>query len=164
MLNEYNKKKVFLVFIITLYLLISIISFNEDDPNLLKTSSNDYIFNFGGKYGAYISGTLFIMIGKMTYFIPLFFLSFFLDCCFYTKKKINLIKLSYKIIHMFLLILFCCCFLSFLFDDNYSGIYFGGIIGNILNNVMYQLINNKLYIFYFLVFICILISFLLTFF
>ncbi|WP_041944110.1 DNA translocase FtsK 4TM domain-containing protein [Wigglesworthia glossinidia] len=66
-----------LIKLILIYLFLTIISFQEIDSNWFKISFQDTVVNFGGKFGAQLSATLFLFFGKITYIIPLVLYSIF---------------------------------------------------------------------------------------
>ncbi len=77
-LREHIKKEIAgLVWLAAgLFLLLSLISFNNNDPSFNNNLNPDHIFNFCGRVGAYVSDLFYQVIGLPALLIPLACLTF----------------------------------------------------------------------------------------
>jgi len=59
-----------LISVIALYLLLSLVSHQETDPGWSRTAGGGQIENLGGRFGAWLSDLLLVLVGYMAYGLP----------------------------------------------------------------------------------------------
>ena len=99
---------IFLI-IFSSFLIISIFTFNPNDPGIGKITGMSEVSNYFGFWGAISSSVLLILFGKVSLLLVvfLFYLWFFLVLCLNLKKpflKILLILISITLINISLLL------------------------------------------------------------
>ena len=135
--------------LISIFLLISILSYSPSDPNFIYNPENIEINNFGGFYGSVASDFFLQAIGLVSFFIIINF--FVWGIKLLIKKKINnfVVKPFFTIIYIIFGSIFISIFRndSFWLIDNGNG----GFVGNILKEKIYLITNlqDNLYFGYF---------------
>lgn len=122
-----------IVFMASLYLFFCFISYSSYDPTFgfaqTGTPLNIIIENFGGKFGAYLSGLLFYLFGKASYALVIIFIMLGYNLIW--GEKINAWK---KILSCVGLLLTISVFFSVFNRYNASGGIIGLLIGPPLQN------------------------------
>lgn len=141
-MKKIDLDRVFEIFLGILYLLVSIfiaisvITYNEFDPSFNTTTTGDLIFNKCGVVGAYVSDLLIQLFGVVSIFIVIFFVKGSFDCFGSSERKYNVYV---RIIAAILFLLSGCGFFSKVFPGKnfwgYDGC--GGAIGYYLNNLLF---------------------------
>ncbi|UJF19891.1 DNA translocase FtsK 4TM domain-containing protein [Vibrio sp. SS-MA-C1-2] len=126
----------------SIFLMVSLISFNPADPSWSQTGWQQGVSNAGGAFGAYIADIFFFAFGLLAYLIP--FLFTLAAWFFFRRRKqseqIDFMILATKIIGILLLFLSSCSLATVNFDDFW---YFssGGVIGDVIANSAIPLFN-----------------------
>ena len=122
------------LFFVTIFTLISLISYNAFDNSLYTSSPNSPSVNKAGRTGAYISGyLLYCPFGLGAWFIPLITLIWTYNQFSQTKMK----KWSIKLTGMFLVLLTTSSAFSLTTIDTSEGHFLaGGIAGTIISESM----------------------------
>lgn len=121
---------------ISIFITISIITYNEFDPSFNTATTTNLIFNKCGIAGAYVSDLLIQLFGVVSIFIIIFFIKGSFDYFKSNERKYNI---YIKIIATILFLLSSCGFFSKVFSRKnfwgYDG--WGGAIGYYLNNLLF---------------------------
>ena len=121
----------FFLIAFSLYIFISLVSYDVSDSGFFNKNSSTSIQNLGGPLGASISDFLYTLIGYGGYIVLLIGCVWSIQILFYEDPYNSLIKVLVRIASS---IFFVICFCSI--GDLYIGNNFGGVIGNsILNNI-----------------------------
>lgn len=141
----------------SLFLFISILSYNELDPSFNTTANSDLIFNNMGIVGAYFSDLFIQMFGVVSFFIIILIAKIGFNVF---KSKLIRYNLYLKLIMSIIFILSNCALMSKIFNKkNYWGYEtWGGTIGYYINNLTFY-ISYKFLIFFYI--ICIFLSFII---
>ncbi|XZQ58104.1 MAG: DNA translocase FtsK 4TM domain-containing protein [Arsenophonus sp.] len=128
----------FIIIILSIFLMISLISFYPYDPSWSQTTwRNEPIKNLAGSVGAWLADILFSIFGVLAYFLPLIiffgFWNIFKDIN--NDNYFNFFLLSLNLIGEVMLIITSCAIATLNIDDlvNFSS---GGIIGSIFSNAI----------------------------
>lgn len=120
--------------IFSLFIMVSIFSFNVADPGWAQTGYQTPIKNLGGSVGAYLSDFLLNLFGLVAYTLPLAIalIGWLVFQRFYSLLQVDYLTLGLKIIGFIMLYIGFSSIASMNFDDIY---YFsaGGIIGDFLS-------------------------------
>ena len=118
---------------ISIYILITLFSFDPADPSWSKTGNYEYIKNAGGAFGAWLSDILLFTFGWLAFFIPV--LVSLIGWLFFRKFH-DLIEVDYLALGLRLIgFMFFTLGLSAIFSMNFDDVYFyssGGIIGDVI--------------------------------
>ena len=118
---------------ISIYILITLFSFDPADPSWSKTGNYEFIKNAGGAFGAWLSDILLFTFGWLAFFIPV--LVSLVGWLFFRKFH-DLIEVDYLALGLRLLgFVFFVIGLSAICSMNFDDIYFyssGGIIGDVI--------------------------------
>lgn len=125
-----------------LFAAISLLSYNAEDPSWAQiTPAGEKIHNYGGRVGAYLADSLFILFGLAAFLIPIL-----LAIVFFRGLKEATWKrwlLSLTAIIVFLLILTPFLALLFLpFQWGGGKIQPGGLLGHLLSSLLLSLFNR----------------------
>ena len=121
----------FFLIAFSLYIFISLVSYDVSDSGFFNKNSSTSIQNLGGPLGASISDFLYTLIGYGGYLVLLIGCVWSIQILFYEDPYNSAIKVLVRIASS---IFFVICFCSI--GDLYIGNNFGGVIGNsILNNI-----------------------------
>ena len=142
--------------LVSIFLLLSIVTYSPNDPNFIYTPENDSIENMGGFYGSVISDFLLQSIGLISIIFSLNFSLWGLGII--NKKKLN--NFISKIFFTLIYIISGTTFLNISYNDSFWLIDNGnsGFVGRIIKENIYNfttLIENQ-YIVYGLAFLTIL--------
>jgi DNA segregation ATPase FtsK/SpoIIIE, S-DNA-T family len=131
--------------VFSIYLFISLFSFDPADPSWSQTSMHEPIHNWGGALGAYLSDILLQFFGFAAYVIPfvLFILYLQLACYFYRDypKKTNYFSISLRIIGLMTFIFSLTGFLALNVTD-WAQYQSGGILGTLIALEIYPIFNH----------------------
>jgi DNA segregation ATPase FtsK/SpoIIIE, S-DNA-T family len=131
--------------VFSIYLFISLFSFDPADPSWSQTSMNEPIHNWGGALGAYLSDILLQFFGFAAYVIPfvLFILYLQLACYFYRNctKNINYFSLALRIIGLITFSFSVTGFLALNVTD-WAQYQSGGILGTLIALELYPIFNH----------------------
>ena len=121
----------FFLIAFSLYIFISLVSYDVSDSGFFNKNSSTSIQNLGGPLGASISDFLYTLIGYGGYIVLLIGCVWSIQILFYEDPYNSAIKVLVRIASS---IFFVICFCSI--GDLYIGNNFGGVVGNsILNNI-----------------------------
>ncbi|MDR1499018.1 MAG: DNA translocase FtsK 4TM domain-containing protein [Rickettsiales bacterium] len=131
----------------SLFLFVSVLSYNELDSSLNTTSGSDMVFNSMGVAGAYFSDFFIQMFGIISFFIV-----FVIAKIGFNTFRSGVVRYNIylKLVMSIMLILSGCALASKLFiHKNYWGCEnAGGTVGYYINNLTIYLPNNFLCIFH----------------
>ena len=155
-INNFTKNRLieslgFLLIIISVFLLVSIVSYSPSDPNFIYTPVNTEIKNVGGFYGSVLSDFLLQSLGVIAIFLVFNF--FYWGIKLTTQKTIN--NFITKIFFIFIYIVFGTTVLNIFYNDSFWLIDNGngGFVGRtITENIYYftPLVKNQ-YVIYSLI-------------
>lgn len=131
------------VALFSIYLMVSLLSFDPSDPSWSQTAWHEPINNIGGGAGAWLADTLFFVFGVMGYAIPPVMLAL---CWFAYRKRddsgyLDYFAISLKLIGMLALVLASCGLTALNVDDIYH-FASGGLIGSLLENGVNPLMGS----------------------
>ena len=125
---------------ISIYILITLFSFDPADPSWSKTGNYEFIKNAGGAFGAWLSDILLFTFGWLAFFIPV--LVSLIGWLFFRKFH-DLIEVDYLALGLRLLgFVFFVVGLSAICSMNFDDIYFyssGGIVGDVITYLLVPL-------------------------
>jgi S-DNA-T family DNA segregation ATPase FtsK/SpoIIIE len=131
-----------ILILVSLFLLISLISYNSQDPSWASTTSpGTKVYNYGGKAGASTAEALLQVFGFTSFLIPLALVCIGLQIVLPKEDK-RLLSRTFGIVF---LVLILCALLYTLFQDvNWRGarLASGGFIGNVLSSFFSQYFNH----------------------
>jgi len=143
-INSFVKKRFIelsgvLLVIASIFLLISILSYDQGDPSLTYTPETDILKNLGGFYGSAIADFVLQSIGLISFFIVinLFNWGFVLI----KEKKID--NFITKIFFIFPYIVFGTTYLNIVYNNSYWINFHGngGFVGRIIKEFFYSFTN-----------------------
>jgi S-DNA-T family DNA segregation ATPase FtsK/SpoIIIE len=121
-----------LVGVISLYILITLFSFDPADPSWSKTGNYEMVKNAGGAFGAWLADILLFTFGWLAFFVPVAISLFgwLLFRKFHDLIDIDYFALGLRIVGIFLFLIGTATLSSMNFSDIF---YFssGGIIGDV---------------------------------
>ncbi|MDD9156562.1 DNA translocase FtsK 4TM domain-containing protein [Aliivibrio sp. S4TY2] len=128
----------------TIFITISLFSFNPADPSWTQTSWSGTVENVGGSFGAWIADTLFFAFGSLAYLLPVILLG----CTWIVFRKkereeneeLDLMMIGTRILGLLILFLTSCALADTSFDDLW---YFssGGVVGDVLTSITTPILN-----------------------
>ena len=118
----------FFLIAFSLYIFISLVSYDVSDSGFFNKNSSTSIQNLGGPLGASISDFLYTLIGYGGYIVLLIGCVWSIQILFYEDPYNSAIKVLVRIASS---IFFVICFCSI--GDFYIGNNFGGVVGNSLS-------------------------------
>ncbi|MXP66293.1 hypothetical protein FD729_00650 [Pantoea sp. Nvir] len=123
--------------LLSVYLMVSLVSFNPSDPSWLQTAWNKKISNFGGRIGAWLADTLFFIFGIIAYVIPLVIISLFwiISRQYEKQSGFDYFEIGLRLIGMLLLI-FTTCGLAALNANDIFYFASGGVIGSLVSYII----------------------------
>ncbi|MEI8176577.1 MAG: DNA translocase FtsK 4TM domain-containing protein, partial [Candidatus Omnitrophota bacterium] len=134
-LDEAKKNEIWGIFFlaISIFLFISLMSFDMNDIRLYTSTPNEHIHNFAGLIGAYLGWALFFLIGLSSYAIPIVVLFWAMGRFLGAKPQ----KVYVKFIGTLILMISVSTLLSLLFFSN-TTVRFqrGGITGLIVSDIL----------------------------
>ena len=128
-----------LVIIVSIFLLLSLISYSPDDPNFIFPE-NTNINNLFGFYGSYTSDIFFQSFGLISF---LFSISIFFNGISIVKNK-NFSNLLRNFFYSIIYIIFGSAFLSIFYQNSYWLIINGngGFVGNYISSLILEIIKS----------------------
>lgn len=131
-----------ILILVSLFLLISLISYNSQDPSWASTTSpGAKVNNYGGKAGASTAEALLQVFGFTSFLIPLALIYLGLQIILPKEDK----RLLSRTLGIVFLVFILCALLYTLFQDvNWRGarLASGGFIGNVLSSFFVQYFNH----------------------
>ncbi len=131
-----------ILILVSLFLLISLISYNSQDPSWASTTSpGAKVYNYSGKAGASTSEALLQVFGFTSFLIPLALVYLGLQIILPKKDK----RILSRTLGIVFLVFILCALLYTLFQDvNWRGarLASGGFIGNVLSSFFVQYFNH----------------------
>jgi S-DNA-T family DNA segregation ATPase FtsK/SpoIIIE len=130
------KKEVLgLVFLgISLFLYLSLFSYNPKDPSFFSSTTNFSTHNWGGFIGAYLSDLLINLFGVGAYFIGLYFIGGFIYFLIRSESKISKYSFFIYLVFITLVSIFLQLVLT-QFNFNGQSLAAGGLIGGALGKM-----------------------------
>ena len=114
----------FFLIAFSLYIFISLVSYDATDSGFFNKNSNDVINNLGGPLGALISDLMITLIGFGSYLVLLIGSVWAIQSLFIDDKYNSALKVLVRLASSFFIILSFCAVGSFYVSEN-----FGGVIG-----------------------------------
>ena len=114
----------FFLIAFSLYIFISLVSYDATDSGFFNKNSNDVINNLGGPLGALISDLMITLIGFGSYLVLLIGSVWAIQSLFIDDKYNSALKVLVRLASSFFIILSFCAVGSFYVSEN-----FGGAIG-----------------------------------
>ena len=114
----------FFLIAFSLYIFISLVSYDATDSGFFNKNSNDVINNLGGPLGALISDLMFTLIGFGSYLVLLIGSVWAIQSLFIDDKYNSALKVLVRLASSFFIILSFCAVGAFYVTEN-----FGGVIG-----------------------------------
>ena len=127
----------FFLIALSLYIFISLISYDISDSGFFNKNSSDTIQNLGGPLGASIADFLYTIVGYGGYVILLIGCVWSIQTLFYEDPYSSLTKILVRIVSS---LFFIICFCSI--GDLYLGNNFGGVLGNTILNAISSVFGN----------------------
>ena len=127
----------FFLIALSLYIFISLISYNISDSGFFNKNSSDTIQNLGGPLGASIADFLYTIVGYGGYVILLIGCVWSIQTLFYEDPYSSLTKILVRIVSS---LFFIICFCSI--GDLYLGNNFGGVLGSTILNAISSVFGN----------------------
>ena len=143
--NQRLQEALFIVGLLaTIFITMSIFSFDPADPSWTQTSWAGTVQNAGGSFGAWIADTLFFVFGSLAYLLPVVLLG----CTWIAfrkkdedqDKELDLMMIGTRILGLLILFLTSCALADINFDDLW---YFssGGVVGDVLTSITTPVLN-----------------------
>ena len=127
----------FFLIALSLYIFISLISYDISDSGFFNKNSSDLIQNLGGPLGASIADFLFTLVGFGGYAILLIGCVWSIQTLFYEDPYSSITKTLVRIVSS---LFFIICFCSI--GDLYLGNNFGGVLGNTILKAISSIFGN----------------------
>jgi S-DNA-T family DNA segregation ATPase FtsK/SpoIIIE len=127
----------FFLIALSLYIFISLISYDISDSGFFNKNSSDTIQNLGGPLGASIADFLYTIVGYGGYVILLIGCVWSIQILFYEDPYSSLTKILVRIVSS---LFFIICFCSI--GDLYLGNNFGGVLGSTILNAISSVFGN----------------------
>ena len=127
----------FFLIALSLYIFISLISYDISDSGFFNKNSSDSIQNLGGPLGASIADFLFTLVGFGGYVILLIGCVWSIQTLFYEDPYSSITKTLVRIVSS---LFFIICFCSI--GDLYLGNNFGGVLGNTILKAISSIFGN----------------------
>ena len=125
----------FFLIAFSLYIFISLLSYDSSDSGYWYRDSSRTVNNLGGPLGAYISDYLFTLIGFGSYLLLLISSTWCIQVLFFNNSNIskldNLLRLSSSV-----LLLICFCSIGHFYLTNNFGGFFGSVIFTNLSSLV----------------------------
>ena len=127
---------------ISIYILITLFSYDPADPSWTKTGNYEFIKNAGGAFGAWLSDILLFTFGWLAFFIPVILsvIGWLFFRKFHDLVEVDYLALGLRLIGFVLFIVGFSAICSMNFDDVY---YYssGGIIGDVISYLLSPLLG-----------------------
>ena len=127
----------FFLIALSLYIFISLISYDISDSGFFNKNSSDSIQNLGGPLGASIADFLFTLVGFGGYVILLIGCVWSIQTLFYEDPYSSITKTLVRIVSS---LFFIICFCSI--GDLYLGNNFGGVLGSTILKAISSIFGN----------------------
>ncbi len=127
----------FFLIAFSLYIFISLVSYDASDSGFFNKNSSDVINNLGGPLGALISDLMFTLIGFGSYLVLLIGSVWAIQSLFIDDKYNSALKVLVRLASSFFIILSFCAVGTFYVTEN-----FGGVIGLNVLTFLSSLIGN----------------------
>ncbi len=119
---------------VSIYILITLFSYDPADPSWTKTGNYELIKNAGGAFGAWLSDILLFTFGWLAFFIPIILsvIGWLFFRKFHDLVEVDYLALGLRIIGFMLTLIG----LSAIFSMNFGDVYYyssGGIIGDVIS-------------------------------
>ena len=125
----------FFLIAFSLYIFISLLSYDSSDSGYWYRDSSSTVNNLGGPLGAFISDYLFTLIGFGSYLLLLISSTWCIQVLFFNNSNIskldNLLRLSSSV-----LLLICFCSIGHFYLTNNFGGFFGNLIFTNLSSIV----------------------------
>ena len=125
----------FFLIAFSLYIFISLLSYDSSDSGYWYRDSSSTVNNLGGPLGAFISDYLFTLIGFGSYLLLLISSTWCIQVLFFNNSNIskldNLLRLSSSV-----LLLICFCSIGHFYLTNNFGGFFGSVIFTNLSSLV----------------------------
>ena len=125
----------FFLIAFSLYIFISLLSYDSSDSGYWYRDSSSTVTNLGGPLGAFISDYLFTLIGFGSYLLLLISSTWCIQVLFFNNSNIskldNLLRLSSSV-----LLLICFCSIGHFYLTNNFGGFFGNVIFTNLSSLV----------------------------
>ena len=125
----------FFLIAFSLYIFISLLSYDSSDSGYWYRDSSSTVNNLGGPLGAFISDYLFTLIGFGSYLLLLISSTWCIQVLFFNNSNIskldNLLRLSSSV-----LLLICFCSIGHFYLTNNFGGFFGNVIFTNLSSIV----------------------------
>ena len=137
-----------LIICISLFLLLSLITYSPEDPNFIFPE-NTNIKNIFGFYGSFTSDIFFQSLGLISFLFSFTILGLGINII-KNKKFINILK---TFLYSIFYIIFGCAFLNIFYNESYwlivsgNGGFVGNFSSNIINNISLNIDKNIVYTF-----------------
>lgn len=144
--NQRLQEALFIVGLLaTIFITVSLLSFNPADPAWTQTSWSGKVENAGGSLGAWIADTLFFAFGSLAYLLPVILMG----CTWLVfrkkekpveKAELDLMIVGSRILGLLILFFTSCALADTSFDDLW---YFssGGVVGDVLTSITTPTLN-----------------------
>ncbi|MGN2671036.1 DNA translocase FtsK 4TM domain-containing protein [Aliivibrio fischeri] len=143
--NQRLQEALFIVGLLaTIFITISLLSFNPADPSWTQTAWAGSVENAGGSFGAWIADTLFFAFGSLAYLLPVILLG----CTWIVfrrreeeqESELDFMMIGTRILGLLILFLTSCALADTNFDDLW---YFssGGVVGDVLTSITNPILN-----------------------
>jgi len=127
---------------ISIYILITLFSYDPADPSWTKTGNYEFIKNAGGAFGAWLSDILLFTFGWLAFFVPVILsvIGWLFFRKFHDLVEVDYLALGLRLIGFVLFIVGFSAICSMNFDDVY---YYssGGIIGDVISFLLSPLLG-----------------------
>ncbi|WP_409574595.1 DNA translocase FtsK 4TM domain-containing protein [Thalassomonas sp. M1454] len=128
--------------IFSIYLIISLLSFDPADPGWSQTAYHTSVNNSGGAIGAYLSDIFFFAFGSIAYFLPFIFaaLGWLVFQKIHVLLEVDFFTLGLKFIGFVMFIIGITSIASMNFDDVYE-FSAGGVVGDYISLSLLPYLN-----------------------
>jgi len=128
-----------ILFALSLFLFLSLFTFNEHDLSFYTSNPNAVLRNVTGIVGAYIAGVLLFLMGKAAYVGPVIILVWGISRFIQAKES----KVYFKLIGAGVLAAAVSASLSIIYDSSTQTAYAGGgLVGSVISNFLLQYLGR----------------------
>ncbi|CAL1329194.1 DNA translocase FtsK 4TM domain-containing protein [Candidatus Providencia siddallii] len=126
-----------LIYIISIFFVVSLLSFNSSDKSWSQASNSDIVNNLCGSLGAWVADIFFSFFGIIAFTFSPLLIFIFLNIYKKLKKNgfIDFFYLVKTLVYIIIFIITSCGLISLIFND-FKTFHYGGIIGDILINIL----------------------------
>ena len=141
-IQRLKESALILALLSSVFILISLFSYNPADPSWSQTAWDGVVKNAAGNAGAWLADTLFFALGNLAYLLP--FLLFLGGGALFRAvgpfKILNYSIIATKILGLLLLFLTSCGLAGLNFDD-FGYFSSGGVVGDVLISLSLPIFN-----------------------